>query len=234
MQVSRLLLLLLCAASIGANPKVNSQDISDIYFERVKQIMTMESKILHGGDVRPYLEDIAQMRISMFREFPYLYAGYIEYEREYLENYFKSDTSTILLVFDEGEVVAFSSSILLADELDEIKRPFLDRNLPVEEYLYIGEMMIKPEYRGKGLLRKFFESQESYAKQNGYQHAVFMTVKRDKNHPARPIEYKEIDPIWRHFGYERMQGIFIAMPWQRVDTGKEEMNYLDVWYKDIM
>lgn len=202
--------------------------------EQIEKIMSeLDIKILHGNEAKPFLNDIAQMRIEMFREFPYLYDGSIEYERNYLEGYFSSPSSTIILGFSGKRLIAFSSSIALNDEMDEIKQPFIDQKLPLKDYFYIGEMMIQPEFRGKGLLRQFFDTQENYAKQNGYKHSVFMTVRRSDEHIERPEDYKDIAPIWRHFEYEILPNMQIDMPWQRVDTGKEEMNVLDVWYKKI-
>ena len=193
----------------------------------------IEIKVIQGMDARQYLNDIAEMRIVMFKEFPYLYDGSIEDERQYLEGYFKSETSTIILVFDGDEVVAFSSVISLADEMDEIKQPFIDKGLPLDEYAYIGEMMIKPEYRQQGLLYRLKEKQEAIIREHRYQNVIFMTVYRDQDHIARPHNYKDPAIVWRHFGYEILPNMRIEMPWQRVDTGKEEMNYLDVWYKKL-
>ena len=39
---------------------------------------------LTGADVRTVLDDVARLRISVFRDFPYLYDGSLDYERDYL------------------------------------------------------------------------------------------------------------------------------------------------------
>ena len=37
-----------------------------------------------GKEILPYIEALGKLRIEIFKEFPYLYAGDMEYERKYL------------------------------------------------------------------------------------------------------------------------------------------------------
>ena len=50
---------------------------------------TLTIKRITGRDrnLESYLEDLAQLRIKVFRAFPYLYDGSIDYEMSYLETY---------------------------------------------------------------------------------------------------------------------------------------------------
>lgn len=190
----------------------------------------MQLKYLTGHQAREYFTDIAMMRINNFKEFPYLYEGCLEYEKPYLEIYFASANSRIILAIDGNEIVAFSSAIPLDEELSEIKNPFGDG---AADSLYIGEVIIKPAYRGKGILRQFFEYYDSYAKETGKNKLIFMTVNRPQNHKMRPADYRPLEPVWQHFGYEIIPDIKIRMTWQQSDTHKEEENTLDVWVKNI-
>ena len=38
---------------------------------------------VRGREIKNYLDDIASLRINVFKEFPYLYDGCINYERKY-------------------------------------------------------------------------------------------------------------------------------------------------------
>lgn len=116
---------------------------------------TLEIRVFSGLEAQQYFDDIANMRITLFKEFPYLYQGSIAYEEEYLETYFKSPNATILLVFDNNKVVGFSNSIPLAEESDAMKAPFIAKGLDLNNYLYIGEVMLYSEYRGQGILRSY-------------------------------------------------------------------------------
>ncbi len=189
---------------------------------------------LSGAEAERYFNDIASMRINYFRDFPYLYEGSLKYEKEYLNTYFSSKNSLIIIALDNGNPVAFSSAIPLSEEMGEIKRSFIEASIDIENYLYIGEVIIQPEYRGKGLLRLFFECYESYARKLGQNNLVFMTVNRPLNHPMRPNNYRQLEPLWQHMGYHIRSDVVISLPWKQVDTHKEEQNILDVWVKNIV
>jgi len=66
-----------------------------------------------GEEAKKYTKQIANIRITMFKEFPYLYEGSLEGEEEYLNIYFSSTNSIVLLVLDGDKVVGFSNSIPL-------------------------------------------------------------------------------------------------------------------------
>jgi len=50
--------------------------------------------------VTPHLDAVAELRIAVFRDWPYLYAGDREYEKNYLATYAQSPESLFVLAFD--------------------------------------------------------------------------------------------------------------------------------------
>ena len=52
-----------------------------------------------GADTSSLLDNLAALRIEVFRDFPYLYEGSTEYEKEYLKTYSLSTDSMIFTVF---------------------------------------------------------------------------------------------------------------------------------------
>ena len=64
----------------------------------------------HTGEAaRPFLTEIALLRIAVFREFPYLYEGSLEYEMQYLNDYLSSKNSLIVLA-THGSVIIGAST----------------------------------------------------------------------------------------------------------------------------
>ncbi len=190
-------------------------------------------KALTGSQAREYLDDIIRIRFTLFKEYPYLYEGTLAYERDYLETYLCSDNAAILLAFADNKLVGFSNSLPLSQEVVDIKAPFINRGLNINNYLYIGEVMIYTEYRGKGLARKFLEFHESKARKEGYSHTVFMTVERPDDHPSKPHTYQSLDSMWQHFGYVRISDLLIHFVWKQIDTSTDVDNVLAIWQKNI-
>jgi len=222
-------LLLTCLTSCSI--AVTKQSPHNAIISPSTQNITIQ--VLTGQEAKKYINDIARIRLTLFREYPYLYKGTAAYEEEYLETYFKSPHTVILLVFDGDKVVGFSNAIPLADESDEMKAPFIQKGLNLNDYLYIGEVMVYPPYRGQGILRKFLEFHEAKARKEGYKYTVFMTVERPENHPCKPDNYEPLDAVWKHFGYKLVPGLQISLAWTQVDTNQETGNTLAIWQKTM-
>lgn len=91
-------------------------------------------KTVYGSDISPYLKQLGELRIQVFREFPYLYDGSEEYEQEYLRKYVDSGESIAALIFDDDRLVGASTGIPLQDEGDDFKKPFIEQNYNLEKF----------------------------------------------------------------------------------------------------
>jgi hypothetical protein len=96
-------------------------------------------KRLSGDELVRYLPELAQLRIQVFRDFPYLYDGDLAYEQRYLQIYAKSTDSLIVLAFDGDTIVGASTGIPLKFETGEVKQPFIDAGYNVDKIFYCGE-----------------------------------------------------------------------------------------------
>jgi hypothetical protein len=191
-------------------------------------------KSFTGQEAERYVDQIAAIRLNMFKSYPYLYKGTVEHEKEYLQVYFKSPHATILLAFDnQGNVIGMSSSIPLDDEAEEIKAPFIEKQLNCEDYLYIGEGLIDAEYQNKGLVRQAAQIHEEIAHSMGYKYLVFMAVDRPENHPCKPDNYRSTDDLFKHFGYTKFDNMNVTLTWNQVDTNQEVTNTLSLWHKEL-
>jgi hypothetical protein len=213
---------------IQLSQKMELEDLPHILWQSGSGVSL---KAFSGEGARPYLNQIAALRMDLYKAFPYLYDGSLENEKKYLDTFFNSKNSKILLVFDHDKVVGFSNSLPLIEESDWLVKPFERASLNPGEYLYMSDFILKAPYRGKGLLRRFFEAHEKNAKINDCSKLALMTVKREPSHPQSPEGYQPLDDIWRHFRMDVVPDCEIVFLWNQVDTKKEETNRLQVWSK---
>ena len=61
---------------------------------------SVEIRPVTGIAVEPWLDELAKLRIEVFRDFPYLYEGDLAYERRYLDRYAQSDQSVFVLALE--------------------------------------------------------------------------------------------------------------------------------------
>lgn len=189
---------------------------------------------LSGPALNQYIDELAQLRMQVFRDFPYLYDGDLAYEARYLKTYIEAPDSVIVLAFDGDKVVGASTGVPLRHEMDEVKQPFLDAGLNIDEIFYCGESVLLSEYRGQGAGVAFFNHREAHAESlEGIKYSCFCAVQRPDNHPARPADYQPLDQFWRNRGYKKRSELATHFSWKEVGESEESLKPMTFWMKPL-
>jgi hypothetical protein len=179
------------------------------------------------------LETLGRLRLEIFRDYPYLYEGTLEYEMEYLETYLRP-RARIFLALDGMEVVGATTCIPMEDEEDAFKSPMIAAGLDPARILYLGESVLKREYRGQGAGVEFFNLRESYARTiPGVRQAMFCAVVRPDDHPMRPAGHQPLEPFWGKRGYRRVPGLTTEYAWRDVGAEGETSHRMAYWAKEL-
>lgn len=189
---------------------------------------------LSGDPLLAYLPELARLRMTVFRAFPYLYDGDMAYEERYLQTYIKARDSVIVLAWDGDKIVGASTAIPLREETPEVQAPFLAASYPIDEIFYFGESVLLPEYRGQGAGVAFFEHREAHAKDCGdYRYSCFCAVQRPPDHPARSADYVPLDRFWRNRGYTIQPQLQTRFTWKDVGEPGQSPKPMTFWMKAL-
>lgn len=187
-----------------------------------------------GKEIESVFDELAALRISVFHDYPYLYEGTKEYEKEYLKTYAASARSFLFAVFDRKQMVGATTCIPLSDETVEVRRPFEEAGFGVDKVFYLGESILLPKYRGFGLGHKFFEKREAHAKHFGsFEYCCFCSVERGDSHPSKPENYRGNDAFWIKRGYKKEPSLQSFMEWTDVGEDESTAKKMIFWIKKI-
>lgn len=195
--------------------------------------MTVEIKSLSGIDAVACFDDLARLRIEVFRAFPYLYDGSLGHERKYLATYADTEGAVFVLALDDGQVVGMSTGMPMAAETEEVKAPFLAADYDPSDLFYFGESVLLSNYRGHGLGVRFFEEREAHAKRLGFNWCTFCAVERPADHPRRPADYVPLNAFWEKRGYRHHPELRTSFTWQDIDESTQSPKPLSFWMKNI-
>ena len=185
-----------------------------------------------GSALAQYIPGLARLRIEVFRDFPYLYDGDLDYEKKYLQTYIDTPESVIVLAFDGDKVVGASTAIPMKFETEELKRPFIDNGYHLDEVFYCSESVLNKDYRGLGLGVRFFEEREAHAEElGGFKHITFCCVERPVDHPRRPANYVPLDQFWTKRGYVKHPELHTTYLWKDLDDTEETAKPMTFWLK---
>ncbi|MBD8526024.1 GNAT family N-acetyltransferase [Pseudomarimonas arenosa] len=185
-----------------------------------------------GSELQPWLDAVAALRIEVFRDWPYLYRGSLDYERSYLSTYSSSPRAFFVLAVDGDQVVGASTAIPLSDEAESFHRAFVQRGIALNQVFYFGESVLRNAYRGRGLGHAFFDAREAEARRGGFRMTAFCAVEREQNDPRRPLDYRPNDAFWAKRGYQKQSDMHCEIEWPETDHGPGLSHRLSYWLRN--
>ena len=191
-------------------------------------------KTCTGPAILEHLDELARLRIEVFRDWPYLYEGNEKYEKKYLKTFAKAPGAVLVLAFEGEKIIGASTGLPMSRETWNVQRPFRAKGMDVGRFFYFSESVLDKNHRGKGLGVRFFEEREAWARSlGGFDWLAFCGVVRPENHPLRPENYRPLDFFWKKRGFERADGLVCQMDWQDVGEAAESRKDLQFWWKNI-
>ena len=188
---------------------------------------------LRGELLLEHLDAIARLRIAVFRDWPYLYDGDLDYERQYLAAYAKSPDSFCALALACGEVIGASTGIPLSDDAPGSAQPFVEAGVPPAQVFYFGESVLLPAWRSRGLGHRFFYLRDAHARELGrFRWTAFCAVRRDSEDPRRPSGHRGNEAFWQRRGYARQAGMACELRWKEVGNDSVTPHCLDYWLRE--
>lgn len=188
---------------------------------------------LTGTRLKARLPDVARLRIEVFRDFPYLYDGDLNYEARYIASFAASVDALIVVAFDDDVVVGASTAAPMATQMAEVTEPFRTRGENLSRYFYFGESVLKAAYRGHGIGVRFFEEREAHARACGAAVAAFCAVVREPEHPACPKDYVPLDAFWQRRGFAVVPGLLCRLSWKEIGADGESRKAMQFWTKRL-
>ncbi|WP_295879249.1 GNAT family N-acetyltransferase [uncultured Thiohalocapsa sp.] len=196
-----------------------------------------------GAALDDAIPDLAALRIRVFRDYPYLYDGDADYEAKYLATYAQARGSVVVLVRDGERIVGASTALPLVEETDEVQAPFTAAGYDPARVFYLGESVLLPEYRGRGIGVRFFDEREDHARAlaadpasgfGPFDWLTFCAVERTADHPRRPPGYVPLDRFWQHRGYSRHPQLRTTFSWQEIGETAETPKPMVFWLKPAL
>lgn len=188
----------------------------------------------YGAGFSAVFDELAALRIAVFRDFPYLYEGAVAYEKAYLQTYADSSRSFLFAVYDGPRMVGATTCIPLTDETQDVQQPFQEAGYALDQVFYFGESILLPEYRGLGLGHRFFDEREAHAAQFGdYVWTCFCAVVRPDDHPLRPEGYRPLDAFWENRGYKKEPRLQSRFSWPDLGEAVSTEKTMVYWLRPL-
>ena len=186
---------------------------------------------LTGARLVAALGSFGDLRITVFREYPFLYHGNLASERAYAANYAASEHALMVGAFHGDQLIGAATAAPMADHQAEFSMPFNLRGMDINQICYFGESVLLPAWRRRGIGHLFFDRREARARELGFTIASFCSLIRPTNHPARPADYWPLEKFWRGRGYAPVDDMIAQVDWREVGQVEESPHPMQFWVK---
>ncbi len=193
---------------------------------------------LKGSALAEALPALARLRITVFRDWPYLYDGSLDYEQDYLARFGSARNAVIIAARDGSKIIGVATASPLPEHTEKFVPLFAARGFDPARIFYFGESVLLEEYRGQGLGHAFFDQREAHARSarvagQPFTHTAFCGVIRPDDHPARPANYSPLDGFWSKRGYVKQEGMLGAYSWQDIGQDHPTEKQMQFWIKPL-
>lgn len=193
----------------------------------------IEVRALTRDEVAQRLDELAALRIAVFRDWPYLYDGDLEYERAYLTPYLHRPGALVVGALHDGRLVGASTALPMEFASHDFSLPFADRPEALTDIYYGGESLLLPLYRGRGTGALFFRHREARARALGRRYVAFCSVIRPDDHPDCPNDARGNEQFWRRSGYAPLPGVIAHFDWRDRGAVEETSHPLQFWMRTL-
>jgi GNAT superfamily N-acetyltransferase len=176
---------------------------------------------------------LSDLRIRIFRAWPYLYDGTADYEAAYLAEFIREPGAVLIVAQDGDAVVGAATASPMAGQKPEFQLPLRAHGMDVARIFYFGESVLRPDYQGQGIGHQFFDAREAAARAAGARQTAFCAVIRPDDHPMRPAAPRDLHPFWRARGYAPVEGLTGTLQWQDLGDDFESAHAMQFWMRDL-
>jgi len=193
---------------------------------------------LTGSALAGALPALARLRITVFREWPYLYDGTLDSEQEYLSRFSAAEGALIVAAHDADSIIGAATAAPLRGHTEDFVPLFAARGFDPGRIFYFGESVLLPAYRGRGVGHAFFDHRQAHARaragpERAFTHTAFCAVVRREDHPLKPPGYRPLDAFWKKRGYTPIEGMIGSYTWKDIDQPGETAKPMQFWMRAL-
>ena len=182
---------------------------------------TTRFAVLRGAQIEPYIRQIVDLHLAVFKELPYLYDGTVEEYWPVIKLYADSAEGIACLLFDGETLVGAATGAPLNAMPKAYQTPFQG---PIGEIFYLGEEVLLGGYRGQHYGAQLYH-QFVRAIPGSFKTIAFCRIEESADPP--------FNAVLRKHGFVEQKDKVVEFLWRNVGSKEEIPHKMVYWIKDL-
>jgi GNAT superfamily N-acetyltransferase len=184
-------------------------------------------EVVKGAQIKSIEQSFANLRISIFREYPYLYQGDLLTEKQYFDMF---GDNTICVIAKDGSAIV---GIIIGTPLQEVFKRLLEplTEAPIEKMFYLADILVLKSYRGQQIGHTLYQLFEKEVQKTGlFTNILIREIFKSPDDPKKPSDYYSLDLFWNKKGFKKMEGITQQDQWKAI--GDDDLSFHTMIYQE--
>lgn len=175
--------------------------------------------VLRGAEIEPYLPEIVDLMVEVYRESPFFYEGTREEYLPLVKAYSDSPQGIACVLFDGKKIIGVAAGAPLNQVSEKWQTPF--KNESLDQIYYLGDEVLHPQYRGKHLGSKLFDLfMEEVPK--SFSTVAFTMMEKSAEEPG-------VKGVLQNRGFVERKDKTVVIPWTEIGSKEEVPHKLVFW-----
>lgn len=178
--------------------------------------------VLRGAEIEPYLEEIVDLMLIVYKESPFFYEGTREEYLPLVKFYSDSKDGIACLMFDGKKIIGVAAGAPLSQVSEKWQTPF--KQDEIEKIFYLGDEVLLEKHRGQHLGSKLFDAFVR-AVPASFSKIAFAKIEESIEPP--------LNAAIRNRGFVERLDKSVIIPWNEFGRKEEVPHKLVFWTKDL-
>jgi len=191
-------------------------------------IQNVTFEVLKGSQIKSIEKSFADLRITIFREYPYLYEGDLSTEKHYFDMF--GDNTICITAKDGAAIIGISIGTPLQEVLKRFLEPLTEAHINVKRMFYLADLLVLKSYRGQRIGHALYELFEKEVQKTGqFSTIIVREISKSPDDPKKPSDYHSLDFFWNKRGFKKIDGISQQDKWKAI--GDEDISLHTMIYQ---
>lgn len=186
-----------------------------------------------GAEIAPYTNKIVQLANDLFKKYPYLYDGSDAEYTKHLTSYAQSRHGVVSIAFDGDKIIGVATGIPLSEAWEKYQSPFRAKGEDTSKIFYLGELLVTPEYTGKGLGQQMTKNVEQFAKEKGFKTITAQVIDEKTVKETAPQNHYSMTNVLKKLSYQERPELKLISYWTNVNDSKDTPHQMVYWTKSL-
>lgn len=186
-------------------------------------------KTYKGSEIGSRTQEITSLLNNLYQKYPYLYDG----NDSDLNSYAQSKQGIISIAFDGNKVIGIAAGLPLSQADEKYQQPFRKKGENIDKIFYLGELLVTPEYTGKGLGQQMTKNVEQFAKEKGFTSITAQAIDEKTVKGSAPKDHYSMTNILKKLDYQERPDINLISYWTNVNESKDTPHQMVYWTKSL-